>query len=185
MTLKSILTSSFLSDTDIIYLNKYKVEEVKKEKAYSLIFKNQYVKDYKIDEYGKPYSPNCFFNVSHSNGVVIFVKDNLSIGIDMEQIRPVENDLVDYISSKEEKEYINNDINFFEIWTNKESLMKNIGIGLKDKIKEIPALPINGVKEFDNKKFYTKTIMYHDYVISITRESDEPFEVTIKEIKYE
>ena len=185
MTLESILSSSFLSDDDITSLNRYKVEEVKKEKAYSLIFKNQYIKDYKIDEYGKPYSQNCFFNISHSKGAVIFIKDNLSIGIDMEKVRPVEEDLVDYISSNEEREYIVNDINFYEIWTNKESLMKNVGIGLKDKIKETPALPINGVKEFNGKKFYTRTIKYQDYIISITRESEEPFEVEIKEIKHE
>ncbi len=181
MSVESILASSFLSSDDISSLDKYKVEEVKKEKACSLIFKNKYVGEYHINKFGKPISEDIYFNVSHSKGVVVFTKDIVSIGIDIELIRPTNEDLVNYISSKEEKEYIKNDINFYEVWTNKESLMKNIGTGIREKIKEIPALPLNGKKTYKDVSYYSRTIQYQNHIISITRETDEPFEIEIQE----
>ena len=183
ISLDALLASSFLSDSDIASLARFKVEEVKKEKACSLIFKNRFVGDYHINEFGKPISDNCFFNISHSNGAVIFAKDEVPVGVDIERLRPVEDNLVDYISSKEEKEYIQNETRFFEIWTSKESLTKAIGTGIKDKIKEIPGLPINDKKKYKDKMFYSRTVIYKEFVITVTREKEEPFEIEIKEIK--
>ena len=180
-TLENILSSSFLFDKDLSYLSRFKVEETKKEKASSLIFKNKYIGEYHLNEFGKPLNEDINFNISHSKGVVVFAKDKIPIGIDIEKIRPVENSLVEYISSSEEREYIKNDINFYEIWTNKESLTKAIGTGIKTKIKDIPGLPINGKKTYQEKEFYSKTIKYKDYIISVTRENNEPFEIEIVE----
>ena len=178
---EDIISSSFLSNAEIESLNRFKIIETRKEKAYSLIFKNRYIKEYVINEFGKPISDKVYFNVSHSKGAVVFIMDSLPVGIDIEQVRPMKEDMLNYISSNEEKAYIKNDINFFEIWTNKESITKTIGTGIKEKIKEIPGLPINGVKEYKNKKYYVRTLLYKGYVISITRESLEPFDIIIEE----
>ncbi len=178
---EKLFCSSFLSDSDLLNLSRFKIEETKKEKACSQIFKNKYIGEYNVNEFGKPVSENIYFNISHSKGAVVFVKDNLPIGIDIEKIRPVEDNLIDYISSFKEKGYIKNDINFFEVWTSKESLTKAIGTGIKGKIKDIPALPLTGFKEYENKRFYGKIIQYKDHVISISRESEEPFNVEIEE----
>ena len=183
ITLDALLASSFLSDSDIDYLTKYKVEEVKKEKACSLIFKNRFVGVYHINEFGKPISDSCYFNISHSKGAVVFVKDEVPIGVDIEKIRPVEDNLIDYISSKEEKEYIVDETSFFEIWTNKESLTKAMGTGIKEKIKEIPGLPTNDKKKYKDKVFYSRTVTYKEFIITVSRETEEPFEIEIKEIK--
>ena len=181
LTIDQLLSSSFLSDNDIASLAKYKIDETKKEKACSLIFKNKYVGRYQLDENGKPISDTCYFNISHSKGAVVFVKDTVPIGIDIELVRPVDDALINYISSIEEKSYIKNETNFYEIWANKESLTKNIGTGIKNKIKEIPGIPINGVKEYQGNKYYSKTIKYKDYVISITRKTSEVFDVNVEE----
>lgn len=162
-------------------LSRYKLEETKKEKAVSLILKNKYIGEYSLNENGKPISKDCFFNISHSKGYVVFIKDDVPIGVDIEKIRPVEDDLKEYISSKEEKEYIKDEKSFYEVWTNKESLTKCIGTGIKEKIKDIPSIPINNVKSYKNKKYRSKTIKYLDLVISITRENESPFEINIKE----
>lgn len=183
IALETLLVSSFLSDSDLNSLARFKVEEVRKEKACSLIFKNRFVGEYHLNEFGKPLSDNCYFNISHSKGVVVFVKDRVPIGVDIEKIRPVENNLIDYISSNEEKDFIKNEVNFFEIWTNKESLTKNIGTGIRNKIKEIPGLPINAKKKYKDKVFYSKTVVYKEFVITISKENEEPFEIEIKEIK--
>ena len=180
-TLENILSSSFLFDKDFSYLSRFKVEKNKKEKACSSIFKNKYVGEYHLNEFGKPLSEDVNFNISHSKGAVVFIKDKIPIGIDIEKIRPVEDSLIEYISSKEEREYIKSDINFYEIWTNKESLTKAIGTGIKTKIKDIPGLPINGKKTYQEKEYYSKTIKYKDYIISVTRENNEPFEIEIEE----
>ncbi len=183
MSLESLVTSSFLTATDIEQLSKFKLEETKKEKACSFILKNKYVGDYHLNEFGKPISDNTYFNISHSKGVVVFVKDDYPIGIDVEQIRPLKEEMVDYISSQEEKAYIHDDVSFFEIWTNKESLTKCLGTGIKSRIKEIPALPINGKKGYNNKNFYSKTVVFQNCVISIVRNSEEPFEEEIIDVE--
>ncbi len=179
---EALFNSSFLSDDNVFNLSKYKVEEVKKEKACSLIVKNKYIGEYQLNKYGKPICKSCYFNISHSKGALVFVKDDKEIGIDIEKIRKVDDKLVDYISSKEERKYINNEINFYEIWTSKESLVKAIGTGI-GKVKEIPGLPINGIKKYINNEYFIKNIKYNDFIISITRKEIEPFDIKIKEIE--
>ena len=181
LSLDSLLSSSFLSDDNLFEINRYKVEESKKEKACSFILKNKYVKEYSINEFGKPISDKCFFNVSHSHGVVVFVKSDTPIGIDIEKIRPAKEDLIDYISSKEEKEYIKDDKTFFEVWTNKEAIVKSIGTGIKERISEIPSLPINSIRRYKDKTFYNKTIRYLDYVVTVSKEGETPIELEIVE----
>ena len=185
ISLETLLSSSYLSKKDLESLEKYKIEETKKEKACSLILKNKYIKDYHLNEFGKPISDNSFFNISHSKGMVVFTQDSLPIGIDIEKIRPATDELKDYISSIEEKEYITDEKSFFEIWTNKESLTKAIGTGIKSSIKEIPSLPINGVKQYKGKSYYSKTIQYNNYVICVTRELDKPFDLVIVDKSFE
>lgn len=180
ISFESLLSSSFLLEKNIEELSRYKLEETKKEKAVSLILKNKYVGEYSVNEYGKPISENSYFNISHSKGYVVFIKDTVPIGVDIEKIRPAEDDLKEYISSSLEKSYIKDDKTFYEVWINKESLTKCIGTGIKEKIKDIPSIPINDVKNYKGKKYRSKTITYNDLVISITRESELPFDIKIK-----
>ena len=181
LSLDYLLASSFLSEENLTELSRYKLEETKKEKAVSMILKNKYVGEYSVNEYGKPLSENCYFNISHSKGYVVFIKDTIPIGVDIEKVRPAEDDLKNYISSKEEKEYIKSDKAFYEIWTNKESLTKCLGTGIKEKIKDIPSIPINDKKVYKGKTYRSITREYLDTVISVTRENELPFDIKIKE----
>lgn len=183
VSLEHLLKSHYLFHHDVESLSKYKVEETKKEKAASLILKNKYIVEYSLNEHGKPVSDKCFFNISHSHGVVVLVKDTLPVGIDIEKIRDVKPNLVDYISSFEEKKYIKSNKNFFEIWTNKEALTKAIGTGVTGHVKDIPALPINGEKQYLDRFFYVKTIEHNGFIISLIRESKEAFNIVIEEVK--
>ena len=180
-SLETLLVSSFLGEKDIAEISRFKLEESKKEKAVSFILKNKYVGKYHLNEFDKPISEECEFNISHSHGVVVFVQSSVPIGVDIEKLRPMKDDMTNFISSNEEKEYIQSYQSFFEVWTNKESLTKCLGTGIKDKISSIPGLPINGVKEYKNKQFYCRTIKYNDYVISVTQETNKPFEILIRE----
>ena len=180
--LSKILSSDLLTEEDKTSILRYKVEESRKEKAVSFYLKRKFVKDFYINEHGKPLSDEKYFNIAHTDGMVIYVedKDNL-IGVDIERVRPVEDTLKKYISNEEELDYIKNDEKFFEIWTNKESLTKCVGIGLTTKIKEIPALPINGKKVFLDNSYMTRTIKYDNFIISVCLNSEEDFVVKIKQ----
>lgn len=91
--------------------------------------------------HGKPHlrdHPNFHFNVSHSGKWVTCVIDNNSIGIDIEEIKPIDLDIARRFFAKEEQDYVllSNLVEsqklarFYEIWTLKESYIKAIGRGL-------------------------------------------------------
>lgn len=184
VSLDYLYKNPLLNEEDIEVIKKYKMEESKKEKAASFIFKRKYVGDFYLNEQGKPLNKNKYFNIAHSKGVVVYVEDSDHlIGIDIEKNREVDESLKRYISSDEEYNYIKDSKSFFEVWTNKESLVKAIGIGINSKVNKIPALPINGNKMFNYKSFYSKVIFYEEYVISVCIENEEDFEIEINEEK--
>ena len=172
-SIEELLSSQYLKDVDPSIFAKYKCEEVKKEKIGSTILKNKFIKDYYVDERGKPLADHICFNVSHSKGWVALALDESPIGLDIEKIRETQDDLRRYISSDKEYEYIEDDESFFEIWTSKESLSKCIGDGLNKKVKDIPGLPLNGKKEYLGKKYISECIEYDGYIISVTLEKDD------------
>ena len=179
--LDDLLSSHFLNEEDLAVINRYKMDESKKEKAVSLIFKRKYVKDFYLSKEGKPLSNDKYFNIAHSKGVVVYVEELAHpIGIDIEVIRPSDENLRKYISSEEECECIKDDETFFEIWTNKESLAKAYGSGLNTNVKDIPALPLNGIKKYKDKIYRSKIIKYQKCVISISVESEDEFDYKIE-----
>ena len=170
-----LINASFIREEDKKELSKYRSKETKKEKVLSTHFKNKYIGEYYLNEYGKPLSNNIWFNIAHSKGMVIFAKGESSIGIDIERIRPYHNELKDYISSEEENRYIVEETNFYEIWTSKESLTKADGRGINKSIKLIPGLPINGKVTYEEKVYNRESFTFLGYVISISSEC--PYEV--------
>jgi 4'-phosphopantetheinyl transferase len=97
------------------------------------------------NQYGKPYLeeyPNFSFNISHSGDYVLCAIDGKPIGVDVEEIKPIDYEGIvksfftekesEYIVSKELKFSLNR---FYEIWTLKESYIKCCGQGL--------AMPLN------------------------------------------
>lgn len=175
-TYNSLLSMTKLDEKELGFLDKYKVIDVKKEKLISYYFKKKYVGEYSLNEFGKPVSSSIRFNISDSKGIVVLaITNNFDIGVDIEVIRNKDEDLVKYVSSKEEYDFIKNEIDFFSIWTNKESLLKCLGTGIKNNIILVPSLPLNGLKEYEGKTYYSKIIKYSDAIISITLNNNEDF----------
>lgn len=174
-----ILLSKFIREEDKELFLKYNSTITKKEKIASTYFKNKYVGAYEIDSFGKPVAKDKYFNISHSYGVVVFVLDTVPIGIDIEIIKQRKPNLVDYVCSEDEKTYVDSDIRFVEVWTNKEALIKANGIGIKDKLAEVPSIPINSKKTYRNKQYISKTITFNNFVITIAREDVEYFEIEL------
>ena len=185
ISLDNLLNSQYISPTEKMSFNNYKSEEVKKEKITSAYLKNRYVGEYRLNEFGKPISDNIYFNVSHSHYLIGLVIDDVPVGIDIEKIRPVDKKLSDYVTDEKEKEYIHDDQSFYEIWTNKEALVKCVGTGIKVKMNTIPGLPMNGKREYQGNIYFNKTIKCGDFIITISRQKDEDFtpEIVWEEIK--
>ena len=101
-----------------------------------------------IKEHGKPYAKDLAveFNISHSGNMVVCAVDDKPIGIDIEQIRPIDLIVAKRICTDKELLYIfghtptENDFTyttdtkiltrFFELWTAKEAYVKCFGLGI-------------------------------------------------------
>lgn len=96
------------------------------------------------DENGKPYvNEKMHFNLSHSGNYVVAVVADKPIGIDIEKIKSVKSNMLDYFCSEKDKAYILGEeksvsenipdsalIRFFEVWTFKEAFLKCTGEGI-------------------------------------------------------
>lgn len=181
----SSLPEGFFSIEEKAKIKRCKNPSVQQERIASAYLKKTLIGDYEIDEKGKPNAKGVHFNVSHSKGHVVLVKAPCPVGIDIEEVREVKQDLIDFVCSPEEKTYIDSEEKFFEVWTNKEAILKAKGIGLRNDLKGVPALPIDGQKQYDGKNYVTKTIVFRDAVITVALESEDVFDISlsIKEIR--
>ena len=106
--------------------------------------------DIALDTHGKPYLssyPEFYFNISHSVSRVLCVTDSLPVGVDIEQIRPIDLDVARiWYSPDEYAVYMAAPVNerlelFYDIWTLKESYAKAIGLGLDLDPKSFTVIP--------------------------------------------
>lgn len=129
------------------------------------------------------------FNVSHSNGLIViaFQKSDFEIGIDIEKIKqPFDyQGIVDNFFTKKEQLYIRSEIDFFELWTRKEALLKITGVGLTNDLTHID-ISENGVISdlnderflpFLNNNYYMISFRFEDYWISLATELDASLKI--------
>lgn len=95
--------------------------------------KNYGVCDFEIavGQNGKPYllnNPDIFFNISHSDSGVAVVVDKAPVGIDIQDIVPVREGVIERCFSQEEKDMFftspSPEREFTRLWTLKESAVK-------------------------------------------------------------
>lgn len=136
----------------------------------------------KETESGKPYLKNCpFFNISHSGQyVALAIHPSRDIGIDIERIDEKKLDGIRYVLNQEEQKVVDTNT-LFQIWSNKESLIKCLSSGLKD-IKSVNGLPLEGERVVKGQNYFTKSMIYNGYSLAITLKEKEPFVVKIENI---
>ena len=88
-----------------------------------------------INAQGKPYLPEGpQFSLSHTRGAVAVAIGKSSVGVDVEHIRPLREDLPRRVLSREEYAWFQSrgqrPEDFFTLWTLKESYYKYLGTGL-------------------------------------------------------
>lgn len=136
----------------------------------------------KINENGKPYLVNGpFFNVSHSNEYVVFISHPYrDVGVDIEEIKDNKADAIKYVLNQDEEGV--DDVNtLFQIWSNKESLIKCSSNGLKD-IKSVKGLPLIGNRNINGCDYYVNSLIYDGYSLSVALLGDKPFNIKINRL---
>ena len=147
---------------------KRKKESIIGEMLLSVLLKKYYNLSYEdlsfyYNENGKAFIKNkeIYFNISHSHDYVCTVISNNVCGIDIEKLRSINLNTLNYFTNKEEKEYIlsNNEEmikRYFEIYTLKEAYLKMRGKNISN---------INDV--VDKNTTLITTLNYEDYIITI------------------
>lgn len=119
------------------------------------------------NEYGKPLYPNINYSISHKDNITVLLTCNKVCGVDIENIKPYDLNVMKVFLNDEEMASVINSKNketYSMIWAAKESYIKNIGLSLtsvKDIIINIRDLKIKS--NDDSVEF--DTVIYNDYVI--------------------
>ena len=137
----------------------------------------------KKNEMGKPFYQNGpFFNISHSGKYVIMAVANNEVGVDIEENIEKNMDMLLKIFNEAEAKMIKEHADFYYLWCAKESLIKCMGSSIS-KVKEVPSLPLNGLKTFKGIDYQCQTFIYDKHIISLTKMGKEPFEIKTEVIK--
>ncbi len=171
-----------LTDDDINQADRYLNEDDKVTHLVSAYLKRKYIWNWEVSSSGKPIAQNICFNISHTKGAVVFVEAPCDVGIDIEYVRPADEDLRRYISSNDEYDFIKDDLSFYKVWTSKESLAKAEGQGISHP-NTIPALPLVGEKEYKSNLYYSNYVVHKDYVISVTIKTQNKFLIELNDEK--
>jgi 4'-phosphopantetheinyl transferase len=81
---------------------------------------------------------DIYWSVSHKPKYVCGVVSEQRIGIDIEEIRPQQQSMYDYVASEKEWDCIDGNRSkrsFFRCWTAKEAVLKAVGTGIVDLLK--------------------------------------------------
>ena len=159
---------------------RYVKDEDKAIHLLSAYLKRRYVGEWWVDEGGKPQSARIHFNVSHTEGAVALALSPHPVGVDIERIRPVPDDLKRYIATDEEYASIRSDEDFYRVWTSKESLVKAGGWGVDRQPRHIPALPLTGKIVYRDRPFWRQNHKICDLVLSLAQEG-APFAIEWRE----
>ena len=131
-----------------------------------------------FNEYGKPYIedyPDFHFNLSHSGQWIVCAISKENIGIDIEQIKPIDISVAErFFDPLEYKAIIDtgNDMRlvaFYKFWTLKESYIKLIGKGLSMPLNSFVIEKLVGSYMINYKTDirFCNHLYKDDYIISV------------------
>ncbi|MGL4346220.1 MAG: 4'-phosphopantetheinyl transferase family protein [Cellulosilyticaceae bacterium] len=142
-----------------LQIEKYKRHEDAVRKLYSELMVKKIIKEtlYLVEDqiniqtnaYGKPFVegyPKFHYNVSHSGDWIVCAVASSPVGIDVEEIGDIDLDIAKRFFSPKEVDYLfSKDLAyqkecFFELWTLKESYIKQIGVGLSMDLKDFSVI---------------------------------------------
>jgi 4'-phosphopantetheinyl transferase len=119
------------------------------------------ISEYKSGKNGKPFISGWdYFNISHSEDVVIFAHGKSPLGVDIEKRSKVDYLEIANFFHREEQNLIHHSSNlnedFYRIWVKKESFLKALGEGIGYDLDTYNCL--NPYTEYNNEKWYFEPI---------------------------
>lgn len=125
----------------------------------------------KRKENGKPYfNDNAFsFNISHSGKYIVCIissDEKKNIGIDIEEIKPINLNDFSSVLSPREKAIVDSDEKFYTYWTRKEAIIKADGRGLLIPLDTLEVIEMS-VKMEGTQYLLSKIDIDKDYKIHI------------------
>ena len=118
---------------------------------------------WEYNEYGKPFLPGGpYFSISHCKEGIAVAIDDQPIGIDIEAIRPVNNDLIERVMNEEERVGMNDRL-FTRLWTQKEAVVKAEGTGIMS-FEQMQSVLVNS-------PYRIETIEKEKYIYSVAYKS--------------
>lgn len=117
--------------------------------------------EFLYNEHGKPYlEGGPFFSISHCKEGIAVAIDDQPVGIDIEAIRNVDQDLVLRTMNEEEQRQIHSNRDFTRLWTQKEAILKMEGTGIIS-FEQLQGLSIPDYRiQTIEKEKYIYTIAY-------------------------
>lgn len=103
---------------------------------------------------GKPLLDGFKFSISNKDDIYVLAVSDYDIGVDIEKVKNYDKRILKYFYTNNEKNIVNNNYDFFKIFTLKESYIK-----MND-------CYFDSIKLDDYVNYYNKTINYKEYVIS-------------------
>lgn len=125
--------------------------------------------EFLYNEHGKPYiEGGPFFSISHCKEAIAVAIDDQPIGIDIEAIRNVDQDLILRTMNEEEQKQIHSNRDFTRLWTQKEAIVKAQGVGIVsfEQLQGIRSQD-SGFLSWRNDYFRIQTVEKEKYIYSI------------------
>ena len=117
--------------------------------------------EFLYNEHGKPYiEGGPFFSISHCKEGIAVAIDDQPVGIDIEAIRNVDQDLILRTMNEEEQRQIHSNRDFTRLWTQKEAILKMEGTGITsfEQLQRL-SIPDYRIQTIEKEK-YIYTIAY-------------------------
>lgn len=160
---------SKMSKKRLVKINRYRIEEKKKQSIGAELLLNYALKssepvEWETDENGKLYVPDSkyYVNLSHSGDYAVCAVSDSEVGVDIQKIGAANMKLAKRFFTEEECKFIeeakNPDDEFCRLWTRKESLVKAAGKGL--------AIPLTSFSTLTNAVQYDgMTYKFKEYFV--------------------
>lgn len=138
------------------------------------------IREFIKGENGKPIpSGGVFWSISHKENAVAGVVSRFPVGIDIEKIKPVSDKLVKRVVKAEEsilfKNYDSHMV-FFKVFTAKEAVVKNTGVGLKGLSSVMVTEVIdenNLILEYAKQKYWVENYLFDGYLAAVTKNKSD------------
>lgn len=138
------------------------------------------------NKYGKPHLrdyPHIHFNVSHAGDWIVCADGTVPVGIDIEQVRPIDFGIAERFYTPQEYQLLTHAPDneklqtFYEIWTLKESYIKFVGKGLSLPLDSFSILKndqhdyqVYSAKPIDTASFFRHISIDSQYKLAVCAE---------------